>query len=149
MPPASLSEDDPNFPQDRAQDAGVPNGRTTPSSRAPSRLAPSWDDLACEIRRLFKGAIASTAGGMVDDGRTILCAERILDATGSMAIHAELMSDDRGARLSFSIDQCEAEAQRLFDSLMGGQSAAVLNAYAERGLIASYGLQDMFTSISH
>jgi len=32
---------------------------------------------------------------------------------------------------------------------VSGQPAAVLNAYAERGLISSYGLQDMFMSVSH
>ena len=112
-------------------------------------MASSWDDLACEIRRLFKTAIAGTMGDFPDTANAILCAERVLDATVALAEHAELLSESRKTRLSFCVDQCEAEAQRLFDAIVSGQPAAVLNAYAERGLISSYGLQDMFMSVSH
>lgn len=114
-----------------------------------TKMASSWDDLACEIRRLFKTAIAGTMGEFPDTASAILCAERVLDATGSLAEHAELLSESRKARLSFCVEQCEAEAQRLFDAIMSGQPAPILNAYAERGLISSYGLQDMFMSVSH
>jgi hypothetical protein len=109
-----------------------------------TQTEPTWDGLACEIRRLFKLAIASSGGR---DERVVLAAERILDVTALMADEAD--DGARHKRLMFSVDQCEAEAQRLFDACMDRQPKAVLNAYAERGLIAAYGLQDMFMSVSH
>jgi len=109
----------------------------------------SWDSFTCEIRRLFKVAIASSGEVDADRGRVVIAAERILDAIASMAIEAETMADDRRARLTFSLEQCESEAQRLFDAYMDGQPAAVLSAYAERGLISAYGLMDMFVAVSH
>jgi hypothetical protein len=111
-----------------------------------TQIEPTWDSLACEIRRLFKLAIASSGGG---DDRIVIATERILDVTALMADQAETNDDVRHKRLMFSVEQCEAEAQRLFDACMDRQPKAVLNAYAERGLIAAYGLQDMFMSVSH
>jgi hypothetical protein len=66
-----------------------------------------------------------------------------------MALLAEVEADERRARLTFSLEQCEAEAQRLFDAYMDGQQAAVLSAYAERGLMAAYGLMDTPVAVSH
>ncbi|MFI5015106.1 MAG: hypothetical protein ACHQAY_22455 [Hyphomicrobiales bacterium] len=108
------------------------------------RTETSWDSRAREIRRLFKMAIASDG-----DDRIVIAAERILDVTALMADQAEANQDARQTRLLLSLEQCEAEAQRLFDAYMDRQPKPVLDAYAERGLIAAYGLQDMFVSVSH
>ena len=73
-------------------------------------MASSWDDLACEIRRLFKTAIASTMGDFPDTANAILCAERVLDATVALAEHAELLSE--AARHVFPFASINARPRR-------------------------------------
>ena len=111
--------------------------------------AQSWESLAGEIRRLFKIAIASSSEARGGKSHIVIAAQRILDATASMALIAELEVGERGARLSFSVEQCETDAQRLFDAYMDGRQAEVLAAYAERGLMAAYGLMDTPVAVSH
>src|SRR5262249_10037680 len=110
---------------------------------------PTWESLTGEIQRLFKVAIAGASEGHGSQTRVVVAAQRILDATAAMSMLAELEADERRARLSFGLDLCEAEAQRLFDAYMDGQQEAVLCAYAERGLMAAYGLSDTPVAVSH
>jgi hypothetical protein len=114
-----------------------------------NEAVPSWESLTGEIRRLFKAAIASVGEGGGRVTRVVIAAQRILDAVAAMGLIAELETGDRRARLTFSLEQCEAEAQRLFDAYMDGQQQAVLSAYAERGLMAAYGLTDTPVAVSH
>jgi hypothetical protein len=110
---------------------------------------PSWEGCTAEIQRLFKIAIASASEGLRGKTRLVIAAERILDAAAAMGLIAEIETEERRARLSFGLEQCEAEAQRLFDACMDGQQEAVLCAYAERGLMAAYGLTDTPVAVSH
>jgi hypothetical protein len=134
-----FAHQDLNFPVAGAVVANVPADDATPS----------WERLTGEIQRLFKVAIAAASEGVRGKTRIVIAAERILDAAAAMALIAEIESDERRARLSFGLDQCETEAQRLFDACMDGQQEAVLCAYAERGLMAAYGLTDTPVVVSH
>jgi len=120
----------------------------TPSIPA-AEATQTWESLTGEVQRLFKLAIAGASEGRGGRARVVVAAERILDATASMSLIAEHEADDRRARLSFGVEQCEAEAQRLFDACMDSQQEAVLCAYAERGLMAAYGLTDTPVAVSH
>ena len=111
--------------------------------------ARTWESFTNEILRLFKMAIAGANEGVRGKTKVVITAERILDAVAAMSVIAELEAEERRARLHFSLDQCEAEAQRLFDGCMDGQQVAVLGAYAERGLMAAYGLTDTSVVVSH
>jgi hypothetical protein len=128
-------------------DANFAPVRTVEARVAAGEAAQSWESLTCEVRRLFKVASAEAHGA--GKASVVISAERILVATASMALLAEMEADERRARLTFSLEQCEAEAQRLFDAYMEGQQAAVLSAYAERGLMAAYGLMDTPVAVSH
>src|SRR5580704_14485262 len=83
----------------------------------------TWESLACEVRRLFKIAIASAGERSMSRAAVVISAQRILDGTASMALLAETEADERRVRLTFSLEQCEAEAQRLFDAYIDGQQA--------------------------
>jgi hypothetical protein len=128
-------------------DANFAPVHTVEARVAAGEAAQSWESLTCEVRRLFKVASAGARGA--GKASVVISAERILDATASMALLAEMEADERRARLTFSLEQCEAEAQRLFDAYMDGQQAAVLSAFAERGLMAAYGLMDTPVAVSH
>jgi hypothetical protein len=134
-----FAHDDLNFAPVAALAAGTPAEETIQS----------WESLAGEIRRLFKIAITSSSEARGGKGRIVVAAQRILDATASMALIAELEAGERQARMRFSAEQCETEAQRLFDAYMDGRQAEVLCAYAERGLMAAYGLMDTPVAVSH
>jgi hypothetical protein len=125
-----FAHDDLNFAVAPAVVASVPADEATQT----------WESLTSEIQRLFKEAIASASVDLGSKTRIVVAAQRILDATAAMALIAELGAEDRRERLTFSVEQCEAEAQRLFDAYLDGQKDAVLCAYAERGLMAAYGL---------
>jgi hypothetical protein len=111
--------------------------------------ARTWESFTSEIQWLFKAAIAGASEGVRGKTKIVITAERILDAVAAMSLIAELEAEERRARLHFSLDQCEAEAQRLFDGCMEGQQVAALGAYAERGLMAAYGLIDTSIAVSH
>jgi hypothetical protein len=111
--------------------------------------APTWESFTSEIQRLFKLAIASANEGVRGKTKVVITAERILDAVAAASVIAEREAGERQARLCFGLDQCEAEAQRLFDACMDGQHEAVLSANAERGLMAAYGLIDTSVAVTH
>ncbi len=134
-----FAQENQNIATVRAVEANLP---TDEASR-------TWESLTDEIQRLFKTAIANAGEGRGSLGRVVIAAQRILDAVAALGLIAELEADDRRARLIFSVDQCETEAQRLFDAYLDGQKEAVLSAYAERGLMAAYGLTATPVAVTH
>jgi len=131
------------------EDLNIASVATVEAKLPVDAAVPSWESLTSEIQRLFKAAIAGASGEGGSVTRVVVAAQRILDAAAAMGLIAELEAEDRRARMSFSVEQCEAEAQRLFDAYLDGQQAAVLCAYAERGLMASYGLTHTPVAVSH
>src|SRR5580704_1911302 len=118
------------------EDLNIATVATVEANVPADQAAPSWESLTGEVQRLFKLAITSASEGRGKVNQVVISAQRILDAVAAMGLIADVEADDRRARLTFSVEQCEAEAQRLFDAYMDGQQHAVLGAYAERGLMA-------------